>query len=445
MPSPTTYPHLSFSEVESSLPSPHKLAKSDSFKPRERTLVVLDDDPTGTQTVHDITVLTTYEKQVLKDQLDRKESGFFVLTNSRAYPHDDVPYQPPQSQTQLANTPQASSLMSALLKDLGEASAESGREIDIVLRSDSTLRGHFPLEPQLAEAALGPFSAWILAPAFFEGGRVTIDDVHYVREGDSLVPAAETPFAADKGFGFKSSNLREWIAEKFSWKDVPRIESISIADIRSNDGPERVASRLKEILSVKSSQPPVIILNGFAQSDFKTFAAGVRLAGDPRLLYRSGASIVSATLGIERIPPVSPEKLFSGSSDKSVGGLIIVGSYVPKTTAQRNYLLSRCKEHIEHFELDVEQLLSSQDQNAALISQTVQDIEKTLKSGVDVVLSTSRKLITSDDKKTSLEMGKIVSGVLNSIVKTVNVRPKYVIAKVSGQTYIKGKIQWYRR
>jgi hypothetical protein len=92
MPSPTTYPHLSFSEVESSLPSPHELAKSDSFKPRERTLVVLDDDPTGTQTVHDITVLTTYEKQVLKDQLDRKESGFFVLTNSRAYPHDDVPY-----------------------------------------------------------------------------------------------------------------------------------------------------------------------------------------------------------------------------------------------------------------------------------------------------------------------------------------------------------------
>jgi uncharacterized protein YgbK (DUF1537 family) len=321
--------------------------------------------------------------------------------------------------------------LSGLLKGLQEAATETGTQIDIVLRSDSTLRGHFPLEPQLAESILGPFSAWVLAPAFFEGGRVTLDDVHYVQEGEKLVPAAETPFAADKGFGFKCSNLREWIAEKFEWKDVPRIESIRMDDLRGEDAPQKVATRLKEILSADSSGKPVIILNGFSPPDFQTFVAGVRLAGDPRLLYRTGASFVSAHLGIERIPPITPEKLFQHDSDKSIGGLIVVGSYVPKSTAQRNYLLERCKDHLSHYELDVEKLLSSRDQNAALIQQTIQDIEKTIESGTDVVLSTSRRLITSDDKKTSLEMGKIVSGVLNSIVKGITVRPRYVIAKAS--------------
>ena len=86
---PTSYPHLSFGEVEASLPPPYKPAENNSRK-SDRTLVILDDDPTGTQTVHHIAVLTAYEKDTLQDQLTRKERGFFVLTNSRAHPHAEV-------------------------------------------------------------------------------------------------------------------------------------------------------------------------------------------------------------------------------------------------------------------------------------------------------------------------------------------------------------------
>ena len=103
MPSPTSYPHLAYRTAASSLPPENETAAKAAYAPRKRTLVVLDDDPTGTQTVHDITVLTTYESDVLRAELEKKEAGFFVLTNSRAYPHDEVcfpnllPYRLPRS------------------------------------------------------------------------------------------------------------------------------------------------------------------------------------------------------------------------------------------------------------------------------------------------------------------------------------------------------------
>lgn len=90
MPDPTRYPRVLYKDAEASLPKPAtgRLAKPSLEK--RGTLVVLDDDPTGTQTVHDITVLTTFEKEVLLDQFKTKESGFFILTNTRAYHHNEV-------------------------------------------------------------------------------------------------------------------------------------------------------------------------------------------------------------------------------------------------------------------------------------------------------------------------------------------------------------------
>ena len=50
----------------------------------------------------------------------------------------------------------------------------------------------------------------LLAPAFFEAGRYTRDDVHYA--GDT--PVGETEFARDATFGYRSSNLRDFLREK---------------------------------------------------------------------------------------------------------------------------------------------------------------------------------------------------------------------------------------
>jgi len=139
-------------------------------------LVVLDDDPTGTQTCHDINVLTTWSTSVLVSELSLTPagSGFFILTNSRALHPDD-----------------ARKLITEICNNLKEAAKQVGTEVEVVLRGDSTLRGHFPLEPEAVEDVLGKSDVWILAPFFLQGGRYTIGDVHYVAEGDNLVPVSE--------------------------------------------------------------------------------------------------------------------------------------------------------------------------------------------------------------------------------------------------------------
>lgn len=136
-------------------------------------LVVLDDDPTGTQTCHDINVLTTWSTSVLVTELASTPagSGFFILTNSRAL-HPDG----------------AQKLIEEICSNLKEAAQQAGKDVEVVLRGDSTLRGHFPLEPEAVESVLGKSDVWLLAPFFLQGGRYTIEDVHYVAEGDTLVP-----------------------------------------------------------------------------------------------------------------------------------------------------------------------------------------------------------------------------------------------------------------
>lgn len=317
------------------------------------------------------------------------------------------------------------------MKDLHEVSLEEGVSLEIVLRSDSCLRGHFPLETQLAEECFGPTAAWVLAPAFLEGGRVTVDDVHYVRDGNDLIPVGDTPFAADSAFGYQSSNLCDWVLEKFQGSEAPSCETVSISELRQDGAREKVALKLQDVAGRRGLKPLVLVLNAFSSGDMETFVAARALAPEVKLLYRTGASFVSAYLGISPIAPLSPAVLFSGyDAANPVGGLVIIGSYVPKTTAQRAYLLEHCKDHISHFELDVMELLSSEDKNRALIRRHVGAVDEALRSGKDVVLSTSRELITSKDQKESLGMGKIVSGVLNSITREVSIKPKYLIAKV---------------
>jgi hypothetical protein len=55
-----------------------------------KVLVVLDDDPTGTQTVYGVTVLTEWSIDTLKKEFESSPSCFFILTNSRALGTDEV-------------------------------------------------------------------------------------------------------------------------------------------------------------------------------------------------------------------------------------------------------------------------------------------------------------------------------------------------------------------
>jgi uncharacterized protein YgbK (DUF1537 family) len=139
------------------------------------------------------------------------------------------------------------------------------------LRGDSTLRGHFPDEVEVAEQVVGPADGWILAPFFRQGGRLTINDVHYVLDADkNLVPAAQTSFAKDATFGYKNSNLADYVVEKSNGSITrQQVKSISLDDIRRG-GPSAVEDRL-----ISFGKGCIIIVNAVVDTDMEIFVQGL--------------------------------------------------------------------------------------------------------------------------------------------------------------------------
>lgn len=373
-------------------------------------LVALDDDPTGTQTCHNINVLTVWDTTTLGEEFRAtpRGSGFFILTNSRAF-----------------HPPEAKKLMHEICSNLKSAASEAGVEFEIVLRGDSTLRGHFPLEPEAAEDVLGKSDAWILCPFFLQGGRYTIDDVHYVAEGDKLVPASQTPFAKDATFGYKSSNLKDYVVEKSQGSiSRDRVQSLSIASIRQG-GAEEIT---KQLLAFPKGS--VVVVNAAAVEDIDVVILGLLKAASQgrEFLFRTGAAFVSSRLGIPQIEPISAAQL---SLSPAVGGLVIAGSYVPKTTAQLQVLRERGGDKLTTIVLDVPKLLVSEEEAKAEIKKDIEIAEAEIAKGQDVLIMTSRDLVTGDDERKSLDIGSTVAKALVSFLVDLKTKPRYIIAKVS--------------
>lgn len=373
------------------------------------TLVVLDDDPTGTQTCHGINVLTTWTVQALAEELASGTKGFFVLTNSRALGPED-----------------AKTLLTEICQNLETASEQTKIQYEVVLRGDSTLRGHFPLEVEVAAMfnSTSNIDGWILAPFFYQGGRYTVDDIHYVLEGLDLIPAGKTQFAEDRTFGYKSSNLRDYVQEK-TGQAKPCI-SVTISDIRVG-GPQRVAEILKSV-----SNQSVVIVNAAAERDMDVFCAGLLLAkaAGKKFLYRTGAAFVSSRLGISSIAPLRPADVSTTYGTSTAGGLIVAGSYVLKTTAQLASLRKRRDESVLHtIILDAGALVRNPQSFSSICNAAAQEASAVIESGKDVLIMSSRELITGVDSTESLSIGSLVAKTLVEIVEHVSVRPRYFIAK----------------
>ncbi|CAI5522745.1 unnamed protein product [Closterium sp. Naga37s-1] len=424
-------------------------------------VVVLDDDPTGTQTVHGLHVLTTWDVETLKAEMaalaHTPNAAFFILTNSRALP----------TQQAAALTRTICSNVVTAAQQAGILSSSSGgkdpgcRGITLILRGDSTLRGHFPQEVEAAEAALGTaVDAWVVCPFFLEGGRYTINDVHYVADGaDRLVPAAQTEFAKDAAFGYSRSNLKQWVEEKTGGaRSAADVASISIETIRGG-GPSAV---LKALMALPKGS--VCILNAASDSDLHVATAALRHAeaAGRSFLVRCAASFVSSLLSLPKLPPLGPPEwaqlLLGGGGGGECGGegekggegewgrklkrwgwlrsstrgLIVVGSYVPKTSAQLEELLSRLGPSLHVIQVSAADVASDSwqgERRQATVAGMAGDAEKALQEGRDVVIMTSRELITGSDAASSLEIGSRVSEAVVDVVKAIGVRPKYILAK----------------
>lgn len=371
-----------------------------------RVIVVLDDDPTGVQTVHDVAVLATWSIDELTAELRYPATCFFILTNSRSLAESD-----------------AAALNREIAANLREASARTGRPFVIVSRSDSTLRGHFPAETDALAAALGVVDGVILCPVFFEGGRITVDDVHYLREGERFVPVGETEFARDAAFGYAASNLREWVAEKSGGSIEPEhVASISIQDLRVG-GPLRVAGILRQTIAGRP-----IVLNAACYADLEIAALGAMMAEDTgtRLIYRTGASFVRARAGITARPQLTRADLLGTGTPPYVPGMVVVGSHVKRSTEQLRELLTLS--NVAPIEVDVREIVKDAGGRDRLIAEATSAVTAALSMGLTPVVFTSRD-VAPVGREDSLIISRSVSDALVRIVRAVDRRPGFIIGK----------------
>lgn len=403
-----TYSPISKKELTAGLPAEWPSALLNEIRTElqsaGRKIVVLDDDPTGTQTVYDIPILTEWSQAVLEKEFQHDSPGFYLLTNTRSL-----------------DLEQAKAINFQIGKNLRRVAQKSGADYEIISRSDSTLRGHFPGEVEALAGGTGiAYDGWILMPAFIDGGRITVNDVHYVDDGTTMIPAGSTEFSNDNVFGYQSSNLAAWMAEKFKGRiRAESIHSITIDDIRYG-GPEKVRLRLSEL-----TDGALCFANAASYSDIEVVVLGLLQAEktNKQFMLRTAASFVRTRMGLDARVPLERQDLeLSGKG----GGLVVVGSHVPKTTAQLEYLVDRYD--IPAVEIDVARLIDP-DTCQNEIQRVGAAADTCLKSGRNVVVSTSRQLLYEDNEKKNIDIGQKISFGITRIIELLSTRPKFIVAK----------------
>ena len=376
-----------------------------------KKIVVLDDDPTGVQTVHDISVYTNWSEDSIRKGFAEENKLFYILTNSRGFT---------AAQTEIAHR--------EIAKAVDAVSKETGKEYIFISRSDSTLRGHYPLETIILkeeyEKNTGKkIDGEILCPFFKEGGRYTIDDVHYVRYGDTLVPAAETEFAKDKTFGYTVSDLKEYVEEKTGGVyKKENVTAISLKDIRA-----LAFDKIEEqLMAVEDFNK--IVVNAIDYVDVKIFCVALyrAMAKGKTFMFRTAAAIVKVMGGVSDQPLLTREQMVVKETDN--GGVIVIGSHTEKTTRQMEML----KEipDIAFVELNA-RLVRDEAAFAREVERCLALEEEYISSGRTVCVYTTRTLITADtgDKEDDLRLAVRISDAVQSLVGRLSIEPSFVIAK----------------
>ncbi len=351
-------------------------------------------------------VLTVWDVETLTNELQRAAPLFFILTNTRAM-----------------SEAEARAVNIEICQNLRRAQIKTGVSFDLISRGDSTLRGHFPAELEAIEAGLEqPADAWFLIPFFEEGGRITRNDVHYLREGNKLIPVAQTPFAQDATFGYKNADLKAYIEEKTQGRiPAKKVISITQEDLQSSD-----SHQLKEKLVALQSRQMVIV-NAEKWKDVWPLAQAIAQLPQKNFLFRTAASWVKVIWYMENHASL-PETVAwqPPQMPNQTGGLIIVGSYVPKSTLQLRQLIEQNPDLVS-IEIPVADILDAKD--TLLLSTISQQINRVLAQNQHVVVFTSRDLVKDADPLRSLQMGNQVSDFLVKLVKNLQIEPRFLVAK----------------
>lgn len=366
-------------------------------------IIVLDDDPTGSQTVHSCLLLMKWDVETIKIGLQDTIPILFILTNTRAIAPN-----------------QARQITEEVCQNLKQALLETGIENYLVVsRSDSTLRGHYPVETDAIAAELGEFDAHFLTPAFFEGGRVTKDSTHYLLTEGSLTPVHETEFARDSVFAYSHSYLPEYVAEKTDQQILAQdVVKLSLEDLRGEN-------LLEQLLQLQNNQ--CVVVDGEVQADFDLFSQAILAASSQgkKFLFRSAASLLTSLAQLGSQPIVANEMAAYKPTNKS--GVIVVGSHVNKTTRQLTQLLQ--EPELEGVEIDVVRLRDFPDQRDEMLFEALTKVSLAWQQSKTPAIFTSRKELDFSSIQQRLDFGVRVSSLLMDIVKGLPSEIAFLISK----------------
>ena len=407
---------LNAHEVLASLPAVPDEAQVDALLERElldfnKKIIVLDDDPTGVQTVHGVSVYTDWTAESIDAGFAEKQPMFFILTNSRGFT--------------AAETKHAHEEIARVIQ---QTAAKHNKDFIIISRGDSTLRGHYPLETEVLKNTVEAesdrsFDGEVIMPFFQEGGRLTIDNIHYVQDGEQLVPAGKTEFAKDRTFGYTASHLGEWAEEKSNGAfKAENAVYLSLEDIRAL----RIDHLAEQLMSVTDFNKVIVNAGKYVDAKIVVIALIRAMKSGKQFMFRSAAALTKIIGGISDKALLTKEELVTEPSEN--GGLIMIGSHVKKTTEQFEVL--KTADFIEFIEFDVHLVLHP-EQFEAEIKRVIDTSERLIRQGQTVAVYTKRERLDLGDNRQEeeLKLSVKISDAVTSIVKNLQVRPSFIIAK----------------
>ncbi|MCY3536837.1 MAG: four-carbon acid sugar kinase family protein [Cyanobacteria bacterium MAG IRC3_bin_20] len=278
-------------------------------------LIVIDDDPTGSQTVHGCPLLLSWRVEALVEGLQHPAHVLFILANTRALPWRDAEVR-----------------LRSICRNLRQALSQLNLEDwQLVSRGDSTLRSHFPLDAQVLSQELGPFAVLFVLPAFLPGGRTTVGGHHFLHGQ----PVHLSSYARDSRFGYRTSCLAAWVEQKSGG----RIPQTTVTRLHWQEDGNRLLTRLASlpqgaVVTVDASEPEH--LHRFGQLMQRR-----RQQGHQDLCW-GAASLIDAL--VDPGPQILTGRDWAGLRRRDAWGLqpgvILVGSHQPGADRQLAKLLT---------------------------------------------------------------------------------------------------------
>jgi uncharacterized protein YgbK (DUF1537 family) len=361
----------------------------------DRPVVVLDDDPTGVQTLAGIRVLLTWDAGRVRDALVGR-GAVHLITNVRSLaPEEAFATTAQAARTALAGAPTAV----------------------LILRGDSTLRGHLKEEVlALADVVTpGRVPPLLLVPALPTAGRVTVDGVHVIERDGRRIPLHETEYATDGVFTYTDARLLAWAEERtVGLLKADDGRELHLAELRAG-GPDLVVSALRTLES--AGLPAALVPDVENLSDLELIARGYRAAVEEGVeaLVRcapSFAGVLAGTSADGFAPPPRAETV-----------LVVCGSYVPSATGQLRALLDAYPDSL--VEVDVVALASPDP--APEIERAASAASALLRADARIaVLATPRERPAGTE---SLTVGQRIGLGLARAAGSVSPTPTCVVAK----------------